>query len=313
MNIKMMTLVAVVTAMAAATPTLSQETRTVETLFGPADLPAAPERVFVEDPWTLGNVLILGIKPVAVAVFSETTLDYLGDRMDGVEQISWGDDGPSIEEIGSLNPDLIVSRGGNVFGNFNEERCEKYAEVSPTYCFHFAWQTLEEMRTNLNSIADGLNRSDEAAIVLAEYDERIDALRTRVEATNLTDLTVAVIRVSTWGYHYRNQQEGILIKAVGMHLPEDQMDPSGEFDAELSLENLDIIQADAIFVEVDPGFEGEFKAMEDNPLYATLPAVQNDRVFLVSTGVWNSFDIIAQHRVMDDLEKFLVVPAEEAN
>lgn len=311
MTIKLLTLAATIAM--TGTMVSAQETRTVDTLFGPADLPVAPERVFVEDPWTLGNVLILGVKPVAVAVFAETTLDYLGDRMDGVAQIAWGDDGPSIEEIGALDPDLIVSRGGNSYGNFNEERCTNYAAVAPTYCFNFAWNTLEEMHQNLMYIADGLNKTEEGVAVLAEYDARIASLAERVAATDLPNNTIAVMRIRPSGYQYRNGQEGILIKAIGLQLPADQMDPFGDFDGDISLENLDAITADALFIQIDPGMDAEFKAMQDNPLYATLPAVQNDRVFLVSTGVWNSFDIIAQHKVMDDLEKFLVVPAEEAN
>lgn len=290
--------------------TFAQETRTVDSLFGPVALPSAPQRVFVEDPWTLGNVLALGVKPVAVAVFAETSLDYLGDRMDGVGQISWGDDGPDVEEIANLDPDLVVSRGGNSYGNFNEERCTNYAQIAPTYCFFFAWQTVEEMHSNMESVAIALNKSEEGARLIGEYDARIAALKARVLATDLPNQTVAVMRIRPSGYQFRNGQEGILIKAIGLQLPDGQMDPNADFDSKISLENLDIIQADALFVQVDPGMDAEFKAMQDNPLYASLPAVKNNRVFLANTGAWNSFDFIAQHQVMDELEKFLIVPAE---
>lgn len=297
---------------AIASSAYAQDTRTVDSLFGSVELPTNPQSVFVEDPWTLGNVLALGVKPVAVAVFAETSLDYLGNHMDGIGQISWGDDGPDVEEIANLDPDLVISRGGNSYGNFNEERCVNYAQIAPTYCFYFAWQTVEEMHANMESVAIALNKSEEGAKLIAEYDARIAALKARVEATDLPNQTIAVMRIRPSGYQFRNGQEGILIKAIGLKLPKEQMDPNGDFDNDISLENLDVIQADAIFVQVDPGMNAELKAMQDNPLYSTLPAVKNDRVFMANTGVWNSFDFIAQHQVMDELEAFLIVPAEQA-
>ncbi|MBL1421622.1 MAG: iron-siderophore ABC transporter substrate-binding protein [Alphaproteobacteria bacterium] len=303
-------MVGAVAASLSLTTAYAADTRKVDSLFGVVELPVVPKSVFVEDPWTLGNVLALGVKPVAVAVFKETSLDYLGDRMDGVKQISWGDDGPSVEEIASLNPDLVVSRGGNSYGNFNEERCNNYAQISATYCFFFAWETVEEMHANLNSVADALNKKDEAAELIEKYDRRIASLKARVEATDLVNKTIAVLRIRPSGYQYRNGQEGILIKAIGLKLPADQMDPKAEFEGAISLENLDVIQADIIFVQVDPGMDDKLKAMQDNPLYASLPAVKNNQVFMANTGVWNSFDFIAQHTVMDELEKFLIIPAE---
>lgn len=148
--------------------------------------------------------------------------------------------------------------------------------------------------------------------MIVEYENRIEELRQRVAATDLVNQTVLAIRVRQSGYEFRVGQETILLKAIGLQLPEGQMDPEPEDSSHLqiSLENLDVIDADALFVSVDTGFEDELALLQANPLYSTLPAVRNGKVFFVETGVWNSFDFIAAHVAMDEIERLLIEPAE---
>lgn len=282
----------------------AQEMREVDSVLGATNVPAAVERIYVDDPWTLGNVLALGARPVVSGVFGEANLDHLGN-LDGIEIVPFG---ASAETIASYDPDLIIGRTGN--GGWNEDRCAQFPNISSGYCYKYVYNSLEDLETNLLNIADALNLKDEAHELISQQNARIDTLRARVEATGLSNQLVSIIRVGDDQYTFRIAKEAIAFKELGINLPEDQMDPTETWEIPFSLENLDIAQADIIFVMVDQGVEEQLVALQENPLYATLPAVNNDQIFFVDTGIWIGGDFISENLVFDQIEELLIAPAE---
>lgn len=282
----------------------AQEMREVDSVLGTTNVPAAAERIYVDDPWTLGNVLALGARPVVSGVFGEANLDHLGN-LDGIEIVPFG---ASAETIASYDPDLIIGRTGN--GGWNEDRCAQFPNISSGYCYKYVYNSLEDLETNLLNIADALNLKDEAHELISQQNARIDTLRARVEATGLSNQLVSIIRVGDDQYTFRIAKEAIAFKELGINLPEDQMDPTETWEIPFSLENLDIAQADIIFVMVDQGVEEQLVALQENPLYATLPAVNNGQIFFVDTGIWIGGDFISENLVFDQIEELLIAPAE---
>ncbi|MBL1421621.1 MAG: hypothetical protein COC24_014010 [Alphaproteobacteria bacterium] len=61
-----------------ATGVCAADMRTVESNYGPIEVPVAPQRVYVDSPWILGNVIALGVIPVGTVGFGEGNVDYIG-------------------------------------------------------------------------------------------------------------------------------------------------------------------------------------------------------------------------------------------
>lgn len=305
MNIKSIGLMAAI-AMTVTTAN-AQDMREIESVLGPTEAPANSERIYVDDPWMLGNVLALGARPIVTGVFGEANLDHLGN-LDGIEVVPFG---ASAEKIASYDPDLVIGRTGS--GGWNEDRCAQFSKVTSGYCYKYVYNSLEDLESNLLHVADALNLKDKATELISEQTARIAGLHERVSATGLSDQRVSVIRVGDDNYSFRIAKEAIAFKELGINLPEGQMNPTETWEIPFSLENLDIAQADVVFVMADQGVEEQLAALQDNPLYATLPAVRNEKIYFVDTGVWIGGDFISENLVLDQIEERLIVPAEQTN
>ena len=87
----------------------------IDDYFGPVEVPVNPTRVVAADSITLGNMLALGVKPVATGVNVNSLPGYLQDQMQGVEDITTEDD-IDLERALALNADLIISVGRTFSG-----------------------------------------------------------------------------------------------------------------------------------------------------------------------------------------------------
>lgn len=315
MSIKSLTLATAIAMTASGA--IAQEMRTVDSNYGPIEVPVSPQRVYVDGPWTLGNVVALGVTPLAAIVYGESNIDYMSELTNGVDQLSYGDDGVSIETIATYDPDLIIIREWQV--GAEEEHCGLATNVTSTFCDTGEKYTIEIVHDILRNIASPLNRSEEAEEIIATMNARIADRKSRVEALELDEKTVSVMRIRSDDYEFALPTAPMMIRSVGLTVPEGQYilypEPD-KFDwdqQEVSLENLDIVSADYLFINVDLDNDGKLDALQKNPLYPMLPSVQNDQVFLVETGVWNSFDVLAMNTVLNQIEEFVIIPAEQAN
>lgn len=315
MSIKSITLATAI-AMTASVAT-AQETRTVEGNYGPIDAPVSAQRVYADGPWTLGNALALGVTPIAALVYGEGNMDYVGDTINDVELIPYGDEGVSVEAIATFNPDIILIREWQA--GAKEEKCNAASNIAATYCYTMTKRTIEQAQDNLLKIADALNKTEEAEQLIATMDARIASLKSRVLSLGLDEKTVSIMRVRSNSYYFGLYMASVMVQSVGLTIPEGQYAPyptPADYDSsgeDISLENLDVTQADYLFLSVDLDNDGQLDALQNNPLYPTLPSVINDQVFIGQTGVWNSFDILAMNTVLDYIEEFIIEPAEQAN
>lgn len=303
----------------------AQEMRTATSnLTGPVEVPANPLRVWADDNHTLADVIALGIKPIGGAYWGEAALDHLDT--DGIELHQHGD-GVSLETIAALDPDLILVAGAwyvtpedDLQANFwKKERCEALAHIAPTFCFASAdGLYVKDNIATLRVIAEALNKASTADAVVAELEEHISSVRKRMEAADVIGSTITVLRVDE-NYSFKVGGMVMMPLEVGLELDADYRDRriemySGDWSAfDVSLENLDMIDTDYLAIAVDAGVTDTLEALTGNPLYKLLPAVQNKHVFTVPTGYWNSGDIIGLHSRLDDLEKGILLPAEQAN
>lgn len=164
------------------------------------------------------------------------------------------------------------------------------------------------MRTNLTDVARLFGLEDRADEIIADLDDRIADLGERLAASERADETVSVVRIFRDGSGIslrHGTTESVLMAEVGVVRPENQQSIEA-FATDLSLESLQLADADTIYVYLDdPDDPAVYDEMIDSALWQTLAAVQNDRVFVVDGGVWNGISITAANLILDDLEQTL--------
>lgn len=285
------------------------ELREVEDAFGPTQVPVEPQRILADSVSTYAHLMSLGVTPEAVAMPMGISPEYIAPDAGEITNVV-ADDGWTIdvEQAVGLDPDLIVGVGAD----YNEENCDRYREVTSTFCFVDYYDTLtdEDIRNTLNGIAAAIGREDEAAQALADYDERLAALAERVAATDLPNHTIGVVRVDAGGFiGIRTDDWSIsTIEGLGMSVPEW---PEATVDGyvELSLETLEVLdQADILLVTTDDDVVIEESTVFQSPLWQNLDVVKDGRTHFV--GAWNGSDLPQLNRVLDDLDRELVTPAE---
>jgi len=74
----------------------------------------------------------------------------------------------------------------------------------------------------------------------------------------------------------------------------------------VSLERLELLDADVLFVALDPGAEESFQKYQNTPLWQKLDVVKNQRVYAVDSGYWIFGNILSANAILDDLFKYLV-------
>lgn len=145
-------------------------TRTVESAYGPVEVPSAPQSVVAvsyDTPWQLQAV---GITPVAVQDYSGYATEFTA------EQLAFVEDVPTVGAFFELNveavlaaePDLIV---GDTL-EIDEQTFAQLSEIAPTVVVEGGYRG--DWRTISTGIADAVNASDALDEAHAAYDAKLD-------------------------------------------------------------------------------------------------------------------------------------------
>lgn len=66
------------------------------------------------------------------------------------------------------------------------------------------------------------------------------------------------------------------------------------------------MDADIVFIVLDPGSEKNFKRYENNPLWQKLNVVKKRRVYTVDSGYWIFGNILSANAILDDIYKYVL-------
>jgi iron complex transport system substrate-binding protein len=278
--------------------------RTVQHQLGESCIPLAPQRIVVTDQDSLEILIALGLKPIATTRANRTgnKTSILTGKIDTI--IDLGKEGqPNLEKIVQLNPDLIV-------GMYMEpENYKLFSGIAPTVSMEF---NHAEWKKTLQQFGDVLNKKQEVEKLLDAYQQRIEDLRFAVKQ-KLGDMKVTIMRFYTTleFTQFMNHASfpGSVIeelKQISIPTIQRQLKGTDETYVMVSLEQVDWLEADAIFVALDPGAERNFQAYANSPLWQTLKAVKNQQVYIVDSGYWVFGNILSANAVLDDVFKHLV-------
>ncbi|MBW4539457.1 MAG: iron-siderophore ABC transporter substrate-binding protein [Myxacorys chilensis ATA2-1-KO14] len=256
------------------------------------------------DQESLEILIALGLKPIAAASSSRVgdKSSILNGKIDAITNL--GKEGqPNIEKMVQLKPDLIIGT------YIVPQNYELFSRIAPTISIepiHAEW------KKTLRQFAEMLNRSQEAEKMLDDYHQRIEDLRS-IFKQKLGDTKVSVMRFYTTleftqFMNHISFPGSVIEELQYVSIPnvQRQLGGSDYTYVQVSLERVDLLDADAIFVVVDPGANNNFKVYETSPLWQTLNAVKNQRVYLVDSSYWVFGNILSANAILNDVSNHLI-------
>ncbi|MFF0011057.1 ABC transporter substrate-binding protein [Streptomyces sp. NPDC005374] len=262
--------------------------RTLKTVMGDVKIPSRPKRVVVLDTGELDDVTLLGIDPVgAVAPHFKTEggfPTYLKGELGGTADVGPLLE-PNLEKIASLRPDLILSSKVR-----HEAVYDKLSAIAPTV---FTETTGGVWKQNLKVHAEALGLEKEAAAKVKEYETQAKALGAAIRKKDGGTMpTASVVRfiAGPTRLYQSNSYSGVVLDDIGLERPKSQVSDDPEVTMkDVSPEQIDQADADLIFVTTaDTPDKTQQKQVTSNPVWKSLSAVRDGKVFEVPDETWMS-------------------------
>ncbi|WP_346016080.1 iron-siderophore ABC transporter substrate-binding protein [Nodularia sp. LEGE 04288] len=279
------------------------ECKIIKHPLGESCIPFQPQRIIALDETSMEALLALDLKPIATAQpnIAGSMIPKLGKKAEGI--VSLGKDGqPNLEKIVQLNPDLILGF------SLSAEQYQIFSQIAPTVTFDYiqsGWQDA------LLRIAETTGKTEKAQKLLEHYQQRVEKLRTFVNH-NLKGKTVSISRFYAGNqfteFRTKYSFPGSLITEVEIPLPEIQNQLTTNENQPLvsvSLERIDLINADILFIVLDPGAEENFQKYQNSPLWQNLQAVKSQKIYTVDSSYWIFGNILSANAILDDLFTYL--------
>ncbi len=278
----------------AASPALARE---VTHAMGTTDVPDAPERVVVLTNEGTEAALALGITPVG-AVQSWTGdpwYDHITDEMEEVAVVGT-ESGVNLELVAALEPDLIL---GNRMRQ--EEIYDQLSAIAPTV---LSAELRGDWQVNFDLYAEALGQAKTSDTVLQDYDARVGSLSDGLGEATQEEVSAIRFLPGQIRIYQLDSFSGVVLDQLGFARPENQ--DVDEFALRVGKESIPEMDGDRIFhFTYDKGDgEGEAVATEAlaDPLWQSLSAVKEGKVYAVDDAVWNTAGgVIAANLMLDDI------------
>ncbi|WOC78149.1 iron-siderophore ABC transporter substrate-binding protein [Stutzerimonas frequens] len=295
-------LVATLVAGLLALPAMA-ETRQVQDAFGNAvSVPAEPKRVITLSEIDLDTALALGVTPVGTINGRGQAAPprYLDGRLPAGIEVVGDIDNPNLETLLELEPDLILT------GPVKPEQLAILNEIAPTL-ITFSWA--RSWQESMQRTAQALNRETEAKAVLERYWTRVEEARKRL--ADHQGETLSIVRWNPKGpsYMFLEAFSSSVVEDIGLVRPPHQQDPGHTHSMALSLESLELLDADWLVIGTLATSGEAVEAMhqaEQTPAFRQLSAIQAKRFGAVDGSLWTSLGgPMGALQVIEDIEALL--------
>jgi len=246
----------------------------------------------------LADLLALGVKPVGAPSW-ELESPYVEGLVDGVEDIGLIDGG-SVEKILSLNPDLIITVGGD------EKLNEQYRKIAPIVVIPYG--TYHEVHVVLRAFGEMLGREKEAEEWLSGFDEKVNKAKATIQGLIEEGTTFSIMGPFAQEFYIYgngvNRGGEAIYQQLGLTPPENVRKTLIEpkIDAlSVSFEKIGDFAGDYIFLNISGGAEFD----ENAPIWASLEAVKNKRVFHLDNDSFSPYDPIAVAAQVEEVAAML--------
>ena len=250
----------------------------------------------------------MGVTPVGVVESwtQKPMYTYLRPALEGVAQVGL-ETQPSLEDVISLEPDLIVA------SRFRNERIYNLlSRIAPT----IAVEDVFSFRDTLAMMGQALGKTAEAARVMVAWDARVAALRDALRARFdlLWPLTVSVLdfREDHVRAYLPNSFSGSVLAQLGFARTALQANATQTLQKITSREAIPFLDAQVFFVLMRsdrPAVRQNYLAWRAHPLWTRLDAPRHGRVYEVDNVAWSlSGGILGAQLMLDDVAVKLALP-----
>lgn len=292
---------------------------TIEHTFGETTIEQEPERI-VTLGWNAQDIVYaLGEEPVGMPSDDYGATDqhikpWLTDYYDA-EQTTLLDttDGPPMEEIASLRPDVILAP----YEGFDEPTYETLSAIAPTVAYPGKpWQTTWQKQTSM--IGAALGESAETRTLIDD----IGALTDKVaqEHPEFAGKTVSVLSLGPDNYVYMPTDPRVQLlnelgfeNAPGVEKLAEQTD-GGDFAPEVPKEEIDSYDADVVIAYADGVGREEVRT---DPVYASMGAFEQGSAYVLDDtqviGGMSAVSVLSVPWVIDQITPGLSDAAKAAD
>jgi len=279
-------------------------TRVVSTIKGDVEVPNRPERIVAL--YMIGDVLSFGITPVGISDVYEGAAFW--DQIDGITTLGeWFK--PNQEAIIALNPDLILVP--------SDETYEALRKIAPTVLINAFEQSPEATIAELGEV---LGRQEQAAQLTADFQDKMESGRQKLDAAGLLDKTVTIVEggsknvmftVASLDYGRGSQA---IYRHLGLKAPElvqrqidkNTANPDEEGSLSLSFEILEDYIGDYVFRS---SYEGMVD-LSGNPLWTGIPAIKEGRLIEAPFGFCYYSDFYSLNKQIDYIVDALIAASK---
>lgn len=303
MTLKMhRSLVAVLLAGLLALPAYADTRQVTDAMGNTVTVPEAPQRVITLSEIDLDTALTLGVTPVGTINGRGQAAPprYLDGKLPAGIEVVGDIDNPNLETLLELEPDLILT------GPVKPEQLAILNEIAPTVItFNWARPWQESMQRT----AQALNREAEGKTVLERYRARVEEARQRLAAHQ--GETLSIVRWNPKGpsYMFKDAFASTVAEDIGLLRPAHQQDRGHTHSMALSLESLELLDADWLVIGTLATSGEAVEAMnqaEQTPAFRQLSAIQAKRFGAVDGSLWTSLGgPMAALQVIEDIEALL--------
>jgi len=278
-------------------------TRQVEDAFGnTVTVPAEPERVVTLNEIDLDTALTLGVTPIGTVNGRGQAAPprYLEGKVPSGIKVVGDLDNPNLETLLELEPDLILT------GPVKPEQLAILNEIAPTVTT-FKWA--EPWQSSMQRTAHVLNKDAEAKAFLDRYEARAAEARERLKAHQ--GETFSIVRWNPKGpsYMFKDAFSSTVVEDVGLVRPAHQQDPGHTHSMALSLESLELLDADWLVIGTLATSGEAVEALsqaEETPAFRQLSSIEAKRFAAVDGSLWTSLGgPMAALQVIEDVESIV--------
>lgn len=250
-------------------------TKTYTDSKGTVTIPSDPKRIIDLTGSAIGNLLALGVTPVA-ATQDALQNPYLDGRLDDV--INIGEE-PNIEAILDLDPDLIIA-----FDYIEETQYESLVQIAPVVRLKYGGGTPADLLLEFGKIT---SREDLAQDWIEKWNTKIAEVKPKIVEV-VGDKTVSILQPFAKGIYAWGNKGGrggeIIHGDLGLKAPpiiQEKLIEGEEFGAALTLELLPEYAGDYIFTSNWGWDDGNPDVVYGSKLWESLPAVKNNQVYFI--------------------------------
>lgn len=280
------------------------DTRQIEDAMGnQITVPAQPQRIVTLSEADLDVTLALGITPIGTTDGRGQSRPprYLQQHLTEQPPSLGLLNTPNLETLLELEPDLIL------IGPSTSEQLAILNEIAPTAV---SYTQGEPWRDTTLRVANILNRQTEGQQLLERYEERTAQLRERLKAHQGESLSIVRWDPKGPAFMLHDSFASTIAQDAGLVRPAQQQEPGPTHSMPLSLESLDVLDADWLVMgTLAPDGEAvdALRQAEQTPMYQQLEAIQSGQYAAVDGSVWTSaFGPLAAQQVIEDLEKLIL-------